>query len=103
MTKMYKVLLGTEFNNGADVDWGFLFWSPVYRDVDYLVTALGSDILEKGEDQLNCRFTLSEAKDHVDRLKLKIKYNPVLIVEAAPETTMRDQKHRFDEAIIWDD
>ena len=103
MDKMFKVLLGTGFNNGVDVDWGFLFWSPVYRDVDYLVTALGSDILEKGEDQLNCRFTLAEAKDHVDRLKLKSKYNPVIIIEAAPKTTVQHKLHRFDETVIWND
>ncbi|MFQ7233236.1 MAG: hypothetical protein ACLRPU_00050 [Enterococcus hulanensis] len=52
---------------------------------------------------MNCRFTLSEAKDHIERLKFKSKYNPVLIVEAAPETTMKHKRHRFDEAIIWDD
>lgn len=100
MKKMYKVLLGTEFNEGLDVHWGFLYWSPIYRDVDYLVTDL-EGMLEQGEDQLNCRFTLTEAKDHVERLKLKSKYNPVLIIEAAPETTKQYKLHRFDEAIIW--
>lgn len=102
MTKMYKVLLGTELSNGIDVHWGFLFWSPVYRDVDYLVTDI-EGILEKGEDQLNCRFTLKEAKDHAERLNLKSKYNPVLIIEAAPKTAKQHKLHRFDEAIIWED
>lgn len=102
MSKMYKVLLGTEFNDGLGVHWGFLYWSPIYRDADYLVTDLDG-ILEKGEDQLNCRFMLTEAKDHVERLKLKSKYNPVLIIEAAPKATKQHKLHRFDEAIIWND
>ena len=105
MGKYYKVLCGNIFDEAKEIYWGFLYWSPIYRDTDYLITALGPDILEKGEDKLNCGFTLSEAKDHVERLKLKQKYNIVAIIETVENRTNTDHKSQsiFDKKVVWDE
>lgn len=80
--KYYKILLGQKVFELTELTYGFLFWSPIYRDVDYLVCDLPAYMLTGGEDQLNSRFTYREAKDHIERLKLKEKYVVVKIIES---------------------
>lgn len=85
----YKVLLGKKFSDSS-IYYGLLFWSPIYRDVDYLVADCPSEMLCGGEDQLNDEFTFAEAKDHIERLKLHEKYEVVEIIK--PAATLKTNK-----------
>lgn len=105
----YKILLGEKVSNNS-VYYGILFWSPVYRDIDYLVADCLPEMLYGGEDQLNDRFTFSEAKDHIARLKLHNKYEVVEIIKpAAPVKTNKVEKaqltlqQQLNQEVSWTD